>query len=71
MLVFLLLISESWVPFISTHKHSMDLHKLRQHADMKAFWRLFGALHFSLLYYRKRNDRVLYPTESMFVEERI
>lgn len=35
--VFLSLISETWVPFISDHKHSMDLHKLRQHTDMKAF----------------------------------
>lgn len=60
MLVFLSLISETWVPFISDHKHSMDLHKLRQHTDMKAFCRLFGASHFSLIYYRKGNDRVLF-----------
>lgn len=44
--VCLSLISETWVPFSSNHKHSMDLHKLRQHADMKAFCRLFGASHF-------------------------
>lgn len=71
MLVCLSLISENLVPFISNHKHSMDLHKLRQQADMKAFCRLLGTSHFSLLYYRKGNDRVLYPTESVFVQEHI
>lgn len=52
MLVF---ISELRSHFPLITKHSTDPHELRQHVDTK-FCKVFGAYHFSFLYYRKGND---------------